>query len=156
MKFAIKDCLSFKLFTEEGKLIHEIDYACSSYLRVNCENEMYLLDIDHEINDLKLLELINGNNIDKSDFENELGEIEIDFGIDVNPNKYKAVGIFNMRMLEGEDKKVKLIFNNVKFNNNYSDMNEIKFKCDEIFPFRTSFMILPDENGKCFKMKAVM
>lgn len=153
MKFAIKDCLSLKLFSEDEKLIHEIDYTCKSYLRKNYENTMYLLDIDHEINDLKLLELINGNNIDKSDFENELGEIEIDFGIDVNPNKYKAVGIFNMRMPDGEDKKVKLIFNNVKFNNNCSDMNEINFKCDEIHSFRTSFMILPDKDGKCFKMR---
>lgn len=156
MKFAIKDCLNFKLFTEEGKLIHEIDYACASDLRIDDEGIMYLLDIVHELNDLKLFELINGNDSDKSDFENELGEIEIDFGLDINSNRYKAIGIFNIRMLDGKDKKVKLIFNNIKFNNDYSDMNRINFKHDEVFAFRTSFKVLPDENGKCFKMKVVM
>ena len=45
MKFAIKDCLSFKLFTEDGKLIHEINYTCKSHLRKDYENTMYLLDI---------------------------------------------------------------------------------------------------------------
>lgn len=151
MIFGIKDCLDFKLFTEEGKEVYHMDYACDSELSIRRDAKSCLLGIGHEVIDFELLELINGNGSDKSDFENALGEIDIDFGMHMNDSKYKAIGVFTVRMEDGRDKKVTLIFNNVRF---FDGLSDIKFDPEKIHKYNTLFEVLPDEDGRFFKMKS--
>lgn len=153
--FSIKDVMNLDLYDEFGNKILELDYLNGAEI-LRGKGECFLL-LSHEVIDFDLIELINDNK-PKSDFEKELGDIEIGFGDHVNTSEYKLIGSFVVRKMNGEDKEVKLIFNKVKFeeiDENYLK-SVFKLNSEDASKFDTVFRVYLDNNNKYFTMKTIL
>lgn len=153
--FGIAEVLDLVLYDEFGHKLLELDYLNDAKI-LRGKDKCFLL-LSHEITDFDLIELMNDNKF-KSDFEKELGDIEIGFGNCVNTSDYKLIGNFKIRNTDGEDKEVKLIFNKVKFDELDTDYLKsiFKFSAEEVSKFDTVFRVYLDENNKYFTMKSTL
>lgn len=161
--FAIKSCLDLDIFNEKGEKVIDINICNDAeiifYNKYDEDRDITkkkcLLALQHEMNSFDLLELKNGTYENKSDFDKAIGDIEISFGENINDKTYKMIGTFLIRMEDGTDKKVRIIFNNAAFANICDYRKDvIEFSCDKVSSFNTIFDIKLDKDGNFFTMKS--